>query len=366
MELAAAAGDTVEVRRLLTLYLSRDSLPEHAGFLQWRAAHALGDESTLNQLRGEFDSLSYENLIRVAGTAVVEGVGVVDGARAASILATREGAPTERETSLAFAGSTELAMGHTERGLSSMNELIRMLPFPQVEQVVLWYQVEVDYYGVGDSTSAAKAGPALADMLWANVPPESDEEERLDWLDTVCLLGEWSVKRDRPYLVSRVEDALAQRRLTPTDTTLQWLANSVDLCQAEFDALAAASRGDTTLPALVTRLDSLVDANLSDTQSSSSAMLTSAGLKADMGDLTGALATVRRRYYWWDRYDSHLVLVPSLRLEGRLAAEVGDTAGAIRAYQHYLALRYDPDPHLHAEADEVRAELAKLLGEPDR
>jgi hypothetical protein len=28
-----------------------------------------------------------------------------------------------------------------------------------------------------------------------------------------------------------------------------------------------------------------------------------------------------------------------LREEGRLAALTGDTAGAIRAYQHYLALR---------------------------
>ena len=37
--------------------------------------------------------------------------------------------------------------------------------------------------------------------------------------------------------------------------------------------------------------------------------------------------------------------------------------GAIRTYQHYLALRYDPDPQLQPEADEVRAELAQLLGE---
>ncbi|MEE8362396.1 MAG: hypothetical protein V3R71_09570, partial [Gemmatimonadales bacterium] len=95
------------------------------------------------------------------------------------------------------------------------------------------------------------------------------------------------------------------------------------------------------------------------------AMLTSAGLKADMGDSQAALSTVRRRYHWWSHPESHVLLPASLRLEGRLAAEVGDTAGAVRAYQHYLALRYDPDPQLQPEADDVRAELARLLGEPE-
>ena len=46
------------------------------------------------------------------------------------------------------------------------------------------------------------------------------------------------------------------------------------------------------------------------------------------------------------------------REEGRLAAQLGDTAGAIRAYRHYLALRSDPEPRLRAQADTVRMELA--------
>ena len=94
-------------------------------------------------------------------------------------------------------------------------------------------------------------------------------------------------------------------------------------------------------------------------------MLASASLKVDLGRPAAALTTVRRRYHWWSAEESHPMLPASLRLEGRLAAELGDTAGAVRAYQHYLALRYDPDPQLQPEADEVRAELARLLGEPE-
>ena len=52
-----------------------------------------------------------------------------------------------------------------------------------------------------------------------------------------------------------------------------------------------------------------------------------------------------------------------LREEGRLAALTGDTAGAIRAYQHYLALRPDPEPAVKPEVDRVRGELAHLVGE---
>ena len=53
-----------------------------------------------------------------------------------------------------------------------------------------------------------------------------------------------------------------------------------------------------------------------------------------------------------------------LREEGRLAALVGDREGAIKAYSHYLALRYNPEPSVKPEVDRVRAELALLVGEP--
>ena len=51
-----------------------------------------------------------------------------------------------------------------------------------------------------------------------------------------------------------------------------------------------------------------------------------------------------------------------LREEGRLAALTGDTAGAMRAYRHYLGLRYDPEPRLVPQVEWVRRELARLEG----
>ena len=110
---------------------------------------------------------------------------------------------------------------------------------------------------------------------------------------------------------------------------------------------------------LVARLDSLV-ARGADGWWGEGWNLVLARLLETQGNLPRALATVRRREYGLrtPRY-----LSTYLREEGRLAALAGDTAGAIGAYQHYLALRSDPEPPLRAERDSVRAEVARLVGE---
>jgi hypothetical protein len=83
-------------------------------------------------------------------------------------------------------------------------------------------------------------------------------------------------------------------------------------------------------------------------------------LLESQSNLPGALAAVRRRVYGLGmRY----YLSTYLRQEGRLAALTGDRAGAIRAYQHYLALREDPEPPLRSDRDSVRAEVARLVRE---
>jgi hypothetical protein len=78
------------------------------------------------------------------------------------------------------------------------------------------------------------------------------------------------------------------------------------------------------------------------------------------GDPQGALRATRLLL----KYFPILNLAYGLREQGRLAALVGDRAGAIRAYSHYLALRYNPEPSVKPEVDRVRGELAQLVGEP--
>jgi hypothetical protein len=83
---------------------------------------------------------------------------------------------------------------------------------------------------------------------------------------------------------------------------------------------------------------------------------------AARGDLATALSVVRRRAY--EQGVPPFWLAVSQREEGRLAALTGDTAGAVRAYRHYLALQWDPELSLVPQRDSVRAELARLDAGP--
>ena len=89
------------------------------------------------------------------------------------------------------------------------------------------------------------------------------------------------------------------------------------------------------------------------------ANLTIARLREAQGAHTAALAAIRRREV--DYFPAYLWSLPAfLRVEGRLAAHTGDTAGAIRAYDAYLTLRTDPDPPFRAQRDSVLAERSAL------
>jgi hypothetical protein len=78
------------------------------------------------------------------------------------------------------------------------------------------------------------------------------------------------------------------------------------------------------------------------------------------GDWPRAEAAARRRFTGL----LPLFLSTYLLEEGRAAAQAGHREVAIRALRHYLALRYDPEPSVKPEVDEVRKELAELLEEP--
>jgi len=90
-----------------------------------------------------------------------------------------------------------------------------------------------------------------------------------------------------------------------------------------------------------------------------------ARLLAEHGDTARALAAIRRGP--WGPVASEraphwsLGMLPDfLREEGRFAAAVGDTSGAVRAYRQYLVLREDASTP-RAEWEDVQRELRELL-----
>jgi hypothetical protein len=133
-----------------------------------------------------------------------------------------------------------------------------------------------------------------------------------------------------------------------------------------LDVLLAEARGGDVRAALL-RMDSVVSVSpqltiygwwLAPVEMQN---LMLARMLARYGEPERALAAARRRPQIVGWVDWYYTLPEYLREEGRLAALTGDTAGAINAYTHYLALRENPDPLWRAPWDSVRAELAALV-----
>ena len=131
----------------------------------------------------------------------------------------------------------------------------------------------------------------------------------------------------------------------------------MNACAIILEARRSDLVGSPTATSARMRLDSLVQAG--PTLASPlrvSAALELAELDERRADLSGALAAVQRRENEYNpRY-----LSTQLLWEGRLAARLGNRAAAIRAYRHYLVLRFDPEPSLRPTVDSVRAALAEL------
>jgi hypothetical protein len=129
-------------------------------------------------------------------------------------------------------------------------------------------------------------------------------------------------------------------------------------------ALLEASRSQTLhLPSAQVAL-ALADtaARTYDVGQGLAANLVVARIAEAQGNLPLALVAVRRRANAYNLLPNWY-LSTFLHEEGRLSALTGDTAGAVRAYQHYLALRPDPEPEVKPEVDWVREELARMVGE---
>jgi hypothetical protein len=150
----------------------------------------------------------------------------------------------------------------------------------------------------------------------------------------------------------------------PADMSLPGARGSVldeRMCEAAVNAMRASRQRNASTASAMARLDSILRSGVAEFYPGDGhidyAHLALARALEMRGDRAGALKAIRRRPYFigWQPF-----LAASLRHEARLAASLGDRDGAIRAYEHHLALRYNPEPPLRASIDSVRAELASL------
>lgn len=203
-------------------------------------------------------------------------------------------------------------------------------------------------YGDGDSVAAAAAARTLAGQV--DAPFAAEAKLRHSQFEYVCVVQQWRLAHGD---LAGTPASIAKLRV-PDPSAPAWLIAQNAACSTALEASLAAARAKPEAGLLSQRLDSMVQA-IPGWRWSFPRHRMVAHVWETRGDWGRALAAIRRRPHGAVRY-----LAGDLREEGRLAALAGDTAGAVRAYRHYLALRLDPEPALRRQVEAVRSVLARL------
>jgi hypothetical protein len=171
-----------------------------------------------------------------------------------------------------------------------------------------------------------------------------------EWREAACAAGQYHAATDRTSTAAELADLLAGGGAATT-------ADRYALgCHALLAVTLATD--ENTLARAVERLDALHgEGSVEEPWLRDATALVLASAYERLGDLEQALAAVRRRTVG---VPHARFLSSQLRAEGKLAARLGHTDDAARAYHHYLALRSDPEPGVAAIVAEARSELARL------
>jgi DNA-binding SARP family transcriptional activator len=208
-------------------------------------------------------------------------------------------------------------------------------------------------YWNGDSAAAARAATALAAQL-VGWPVDARSEAQAG--DPVCVLGQWHLAQGETAAAAPIIERL--RALAGSGYS--WEEATRGRCAEALATWYAVQTGATDAAARIARLDSLLmsfGALLVLTDQDVNFIL--AQLLESTGDRRSAQRVLSSYPVALARYGSTV-----LRERGRIAALLGDTAGAVKAYRRYLARRSDPEPVLLPEVEHVRAELARLTTIP--
>ena len=352
--LSMEAGDTASIRELSGYYVEH-APPEATELIRWRASAALGQRAPYTVTPRHLDSFTDQTLRRIVLESVSFGLRLDDAERALAILFRRSASTYERERTLLLLREYALNRGRPAESLRSMKEML-------VANRTEWFQRErrreLVYHALywdADEEAGAQAARELAQL--GDTPAAVGIEDLAEQARDRCVLAQWQLSGNDPRMARRAIGFLnhAESRLPRPEAT------RARACAALLEAmLASAEQRPDVLP-LVDRLDSLHMLALPNLINEAvwfcAGNIVSARIRSANGDLSGALAAIRRR---GEPGDQKILLSTYLKEEGRLSVLTGDTAGAIRAYRHFLTLRSNPAPSLTPQRDSISHELRLL------
>jgi DNA-binding SARP family transcriptional activator len=351
-DLAIMDGDTASARRYARLYLARHPQGEAADFVRWRAAAALHDSATLAAVRQRMDRMGAQSLVRIASTGQTDGDYLGDVERAAAALQRRSATAAERWQALKLQLSLALNRGRpaeAERVLARMDALktpalVEGDPLPVTPDR---WRVLAALYWDGDAAAGEAAFRRIDGSLFT--ARESDAAPGAEAARDLCVAEQWKVwhgstggARQAVRLLSRHVEG------EPDDPALsdrRW-------CAQLLSTLLAATEESPGADVALDRFDALMRAGPRPAGFAGVyGNLALGRLYERRGEIRSALMAARRRW------DVPFFVSSYLRMEGELAARMGDRAGSLRAYRRYLNLRSSPEPRPAAEVAALREQL---------
>jgi serine/threonine-protein kinase len=352
IQLAHLRRDTAEVRRLVALLIAADSSSSLARALGWHQAMLAGDGADVR--RSWIEHADHHGVDMLSLFIIGTGEGIADFPL---VVKTDQRWITLHDRGF---GDFELTIYALLRGRPGDVPAGATRPErrpPSAQRAWLRYALWWD----GDTTGVTAVARALeASSSKAAVTPDEERDKLLG----LCSVGLWHATRGEFASARDAGRQLGAVRLAGLvgEDSMRF-ADHAMLCAALIDATVATGLASSDSRAKVWVADSLARRFVFVMASAPRLPETNlilARLWEAQGDLPRALAALRRRGS--SLMEPPYFMTTFLREEGRLAALTGDTAGAMRAYRHYLGLRYDPEPRLVPQVDWVRRELARLEG----
>ena len=345
--LSAAAGDSATVRRYAKTYFALRPGDE-SDFARWSAALMLRDSATLASVRSRIADLPDMTLLRMAVWSQWHPMGLEDGVRASDALLRRAVGGRERRVATQHKVTLLLNRGRPDEATKVLADYELGYGPNQAVGGVSEFQVYAALYWDSDSSVAAVAARRLEAYVGGTPMGPGLVGDRLT---ANCALAQWRISIGE--LDGARKALTAMRQFAARSAAAASIVSPIcaPLVEAQLEAAGGKTAGAQSLMRLDFRLRDV--SNFRD-QMITIGNLTAARLYETRGDRRRSLEIIRRRSSW------NAYLSTQLREEGRLAASIGDSAGAIRAYRHYLALRREAEPRLRPEAERVRRELARL------
>jgi hypothetical protein len=288
--------------------------------------------------------------------ALYDGTGALDAHRAIDEITRRLPTPQQKRNMAGVRHDFALVMGRPAEALRAARQLADSAADSLAVTNMRILLLRDAMFGDGDTTGL---GETLRALTAADERPlAADSATRSLQRAVARALELWRVARGDTTHTRRSLERL--RLIARTDSSARTTEGQVEV--ALIEALHARQAHAPHAAAALERLDSLLrslDYQNVHIGRTAVANLVAAQLFEQRGDVKRALAAARRRTMALNQAEPYLAT--QLREEARLAALAGETDEAIRAYEHYLALRVSPEPALRQQVEEARRERDRLV-----